>query len=193
VLTVVPSPEDPERVRDAALFQRIATGDALAFRELSRLHLTMIVTYCTRILGNQADAEDVAQDTFVRVWQKADTYQPRGRARTWLLAIAHNLALDRLRQQKTRREADEAEDLHAPSSEQPAGLLLRKQTSLDVAQALDCLPERQKTALLLCHEQGLSGAEIAEVLGASPDAVESLLARGRRTLRTLLSAQRSDD
>lgn len=193
MLTVVPSPEDPERVRDAALFQRIATGDALAFRELSRLHLTMIVTYCARMLGNQADAEDVAQDAFVRVWQKAETYQPRARARTWLLAIAHNLALDRLRQQKTRREADEAEDLHAPSSEQPVGLLLLKQTSLDVAQALDRLPERQKTALLLCHEQGLSGAEIAEVLGASPDAVESLLARGRRTLRTLLSAQRSDD
>lgn len=190
MLAVVPSAPDPERLRDAALFQRIAAGDALAFRELSSLHLTMVVTYAARILGNQTDAEDVAQDTFVRVWQKAASYEPRARARTWLLAIAHNLALDRLRQRKTRRETEEPEDLLAPSSQEPAGLLLRKRAALEVTQALDSLPERQKTALLLCHEQGLSGAEVAEVLGVSPDAAESLLARGRRTLRALLSVGR---
>lgn len=185
----MPSHPGPERALDAALFQRIARGDALAFRELTTLHLAMIVTYATRILGNAADAEDVAQETFLRVWQKAADYEPRSRARTWLLAIAHNLALDRLRRRKTRREepvGDDGEDL-GPGSEEPNRLLLRKSTALEVRRALDALPERQKMALLLCHEQGLSGAEIAEVLNATPEATESLLARGRRALRTLLA------
>lgn len=189
----VSSDPAPERERDAALLERIVQGDATAFRELTNLHLTMIVTYSTRILGSAADAEDVAQETFLRAWQHAKRYEPRARARTWLLAIAHNLALDRLRRRKARREEpsdDQALDI-APGSEEPARLLLRKTAALEVSRALDSLPERQKTALLLCHEQGLTGAEIAEVMDTSPDAVESLLARGRRTLRTLLAPEDS--
>lgn len=168
--------------------QRIAAGDAAAFRELSTSHLSMIVTYTTRILGSTADAEDVAQETFLRAWQHAKRYEPRARARTWLLAIAHNLALDRLRRRKTRREepTDDQFIEAGPTSDEPARLLLRKATALEVMRALDQLPERQKTALLLCHEQGLTGAEIAEVMDASPEAIESLLARGRRALKSLL-------
>lgn len=184
----VPSDPVPEREQDAVLLRRIASGDALAFRELTDRHLTMIVTHATRMLGSSAEAEDVAQETFLRAWQKAVTFEPRARARTWLLAIAHNLALDRLRRRKVRREEaiDEVEAF-GPASEEPAQLLLRKLTSLEVQQALDALPERQKTALLLCHEQGLSGAEIAEVMDTSAEAIESLLGRGRRALRTLLA------
>jgi len=188
----VTSASDPERELDVALFQRIAAGDALAFRELSNQHLTMILTYATRLLGNPTDAEDVAQETFLRAWQKAGTFQPRARARTWLLAMTHNLAIDRLRRRKVRREepsAGDDEDL-GPSSEEPARLLLRKLTALQVQRALNALPERQKMAILLVHEQGLSGAEGADVLGTTPEAVESLLARGRRTLRTLLEAEK---
>ena len=190
----MPSDPGPERALDTALFQRIARGDALAFRELTRRHLTMIVTYAARILGSSADAEDVAQETFLRAWQKAADYEPRARARTWLLAIAHNLALDRLRRRKTRREepaGEDGDDL-GPSSEEPNRLLLRKSTALEVRRALDALPERQKMALLLCHEQGLSGAEIADVLDATPEAIESLLARGRRALRVLLAEANPD-
>jgi RNA polymerase sigma-70 factor, ECF subfamily len=187
----VTSDRAPEQELDVALFQRIASGDALAFRELSSQHLTMVLTYATRLLGNPADAEDVAQETFLRVWQKAGTFQPRARARTWLLAIAHNLAVDRLRRRKVRSEESSSDDerVFGPSSEEPAGLLLRKLTALEVERALQALPDRQRMAILLAHEQGLSGAEIADVLSSTPEAVESLLARGRRTLRTLLLAE----
>lgn len=188
---IVPADALPDRERDLALLARVAGGDALAFRELTNLHLTMVVTYLTRLLGNVADAEDVAQETFLRAWKNAGTYQPRARARTWLLAIAHNLAIDRLRRRKTRREeaSGDEDDAFGPSSQEPAGLLLRKQTALEVARALAALPERQKMAVLLCHEQGLTLAEIADVLGSSSEAVESLLARGRRALRALLSSE----
>jgi RNA polymerase sigma-70 factor (ECF subfamily) len=192
VASIVPADALPDRERDLALLRRVADGDALAFRELTNLHLTMIVTYAARLLGNVADAEDVAQETFLRAWKKAGTYQPRARARTWLLAIAHNLAIDRLRRRKTRREesSGDEDDAFGPSSQEPAGLLLRKRTAIEITRALDVLPERQKVAILLCHEQGLSLAEVAEVLGSSSEAIESLLARGRRTLRALLSAER---
>jgi len=186
---IVPPDRDSDRERDLALFQRIAQGDARAFRELSHLHLAMIVTYAARLLGNLADAEDVAQETFLRAWQKAASYEPRARARTWLLAMAHNLAIDRLRRRKVRREepSESEDDALGPSSQQPIALLLSKLTSLEVERALDSLPERQKVALLLCHEQELTGAEIAELLDTSAEAVESLLARGRRNLRRLLT------
>jgi RNA polymerase sigma-70 factor, ECF subfamily len=154
----------------------------------------MIVTYARRLLGSVADAEDVAQETFLRAWQKADTYQPRARARTWLLAMTHNLAIDRLRRHRVRREesSEDEDQTVGPSSQEPAELLLRKMTALEVGRALDALPERQKVALLLAHEQGLSGLEIAEVLATTPEAIESLLARGRRNLRALLSANRNE-
>lgn len=184
------NPDTPQdRESDGALFQRIASGDALAFRQLTDSHLAMIVTYASRIVQSQAEAEDVAQETFLRAWQKAASYEPRARARTWLLAIAHNLAIDRIRRRKSRAETGdeglETEDV--PSSTEPARLLARKESAEAVRAAISKLPERQRAALLLCHEQGLQGTEIAKVLGVSAEAVESLLSRARRTLRELLS------
>lgn len=169
--------------------QRISQGDARAYRQLVDQYLGVIVTYAFRLLKNQAEAEEVAQETFLRAWQNAASYKPQARVTTWLHRIAHNRAIDLLRQQSTRGAAaslDEERDA-APASQNPGRLLERKHTAERVQTALDALPERQKIALVLSHEQGLSNPEIAEVLSLSVDAVESLLARGRRQLRQLLS------
>jgi len=168
---------------------RIAQGDASAFRTLSQDHLQAIVTFVYRLLHNHAEAEDVAQETFLRAWTNAAKYQPQARVSTWLHAIARNLAIDHLRKRKTRGESLEIDDERdaAPLSGRPSQLLVRKQQALTVQEALLNLPERQRSAILLSHEQGHSNIEIAEILKISVEAVESLLSRGRRQLRVLLS------
>lgn len=172
---------------DFELMKRIASGDARAFRELSSSHLKAIVTYCYRLLGNHAEAEEIAQEVFLRAWQKADVYQPTARVSTWLHSIAHNLAIDTLRKRHGGTlELDDERD-QAPTSNNPAQLLQRKAVAQCVQAALDALPPRQKMALLLAHEQGLKNPEIAEVLGLGVEAVESLLSRGRKRLRQVLA------
>lgn len=175
---------------DAELIARIARGDAAAFRELSDRYLPKILTYAARLSRNPTEAEDIAQETFLRAWQHAPDYKPKGRASTWLFAIAHNLAIDRMRRRRRRPEDFEVDDERdaAPYSRGPGQLLERKEKVLTVQQALDQLPERQREALVLSHEQGLSNPEIAQVLDTSVEAIESLLARARRGLRVLLSA-----
>ncbi len=145
-------------LEDHALMKRIARGDAGAFRELSNSHLKSIVTFSYRLLRNQAEAEDVAQETFLRAWQHANDYEPKAKLSTWLHRIARNLAIDRLRKQKTRGDQvlhDDERDA-APASGRPSQLLASKVTAITVQDALAQLPERQSTALSLCHEQGYS-------------------------------------
>jgi RNA polymerase sigma-70 factor, ECF subfamily len=176
---------------DYDLMQRVAAGDARAFRELSAAHLKAIVTYSFRILGNHAEAEEIAQEVFLRAWQNAVGYRPEARVTTWLHCIAQRLALDVLRKRHGGTlQLDEAEA--APSSNSPAHLLEQKQVALNVQAALAALPARQKMALILSHEQGLSNPEIAEVLEQSVEAVESVLARGRRALRAVLTPNGSN-
>jgi RNA polymerase sigma-70 factor, ECF subfamily len=178
-------------LEEKALMERIARGDAGAFRELSDTHLGSIVTFATRLVHNQAEAEEIAQETFLRAWQNAGRYESKAKLTTWLHTIARNVAIDRLRKKSRQEEVfevDEERD-HAPFSGRPSQLVAQKQQHEDVQDALSRLPERQRSALLLCHEQGLSNPEIAQVLETSVEAAESLLARGRRRLRQLLTGQ----
>jgi RNA polymerase sigma-70 factor, ECF subfamily len=169
---------------------RVAQGDARAFRALSDAHLKPVYVYLTRLLHSEAEAQDVAQETFLRVWQNASSYQPKARITTWIHAIARHLAIDRLRRRKTTGEHFEFDDERdlVPRSDRPSELLEKKTTAQLVAQAIARLPERQQSALLLCHEQGLSQPEIAVVLECTVDAVESLLKRARSTLREQLQS-----
>jgi RNA polymerase sigma-70 factor, ECF subfamily len=170
---------------DRRLLSQIASGDAKAFRLLVDAHAGPLLTYTTRILGNPSEAEEIVQEVLLRVWQKAEAYNGQARATTWLHRMAHNLAIDSVRKRRGQRPVDdELED--GPKSERPFELLAEKRRATSLGEALEALPERQKMALLLRHEQGLKDPEIAEVLELSVDAVESLLARARRTLKQLL-------
>lgn len=166
---------------DHLLFQRIAASDPRAFRELVDLHGRSLVTYLTRLTKNQAEAEEIAQEVFVRVWQHASEYRPQYRASTWLHQIAHNLAIDQHR--KRRGFHDGEEDTQAPQSERPLALLENKRQAQSLQDALEALPLRQKMAMLLKYEQDFSNPEIGAILELSVDAVESLLARAKRQLK----------
>jgi RNA polymerase sigma-70 factor (ECF subfamily) len=166
------------------LMRRTASGDAAAFRALADAHLGKIMNYAFRLLHDRTEAEDIAQETFLRLWKDANRYQPKARVGTWLHRIAHNLCIDRLRGR--REQASDAMD-DEPTSQEPAGLLDRKRAASAVQRALESLPERQRAAIALVHYQGLSNIEAAEVLDVGVEAVESLLARGRRSLREILA------
>jgi RNA polymerase sigma-70 factor (ECF subfamily) len=165
------------------LMRRTARGDAVAFRALADAHLAKIMNFANRILHDRNDAEDVAQETFLRLWKDAGRYRPTARLTTWLHRIAHNLCIDRLRKRR-ERPTDTLDEER--SSTEPGGLLDRKRVAVDVGHALSELPERQRVAITLIHYQGLSNVEAAAVLDVSIDALESLLARARRSLRDKL-------
>jgi RNA polymerase sigma-70 factor, ECF subfamily len=171
---------------DHQLLLQIAGGDPRAFRRLVDSHAPPLVTYLTRLLRSQAEAEEVAQEVFLRVWQRANEYQSSFRVSTWLHRIGHNLAIDQLRRRKGNAEVDEERDA-APQSERPHALLEHKQQTLTLQAAMDALPLRQRTAMTLKYEQDFPNTEIAKVLDLSVDAVESLLARAKRQLKTHLT------
>lgn len=171
---------------DAELVVRVGQGDPAAIQALMARKLSRMLALARRMLGDAAEAEDVAQEVFLRAWKQARVWQPgAGKFDTWMHRVALNLCYDRLRRRRedpTAEPPDQADP--APSAE--AGLVAIAVADR-VRAAIDRLPERQRTALILCHYQELSNIEAAELLGVSVEAVESLLSRGRRTLRLALS------
>ena len=156
--------------------------------------LGRLLSLAERLLGRRGEAEEVAQEVFVRVWKQAPHWQP-GRARfdTWLHRVALNLCYDRLR--RRREEAPDADEAAADPADAPDELLQAKQRGRRVARALAELPQRQREALVLQYYQELSNSEAAELMGIGIEALESLLVRARRSLRERLGGQprRNDD
>jgi RNA polymerase sigma-70 factor (ECF subfamily) len=171
---------------DEELLSRVAVGDPAAVRALVARKLPRLLSLAGRMLGDAPEAEDVAQEAFLRVWKQAPRWRP-GAARfdTWLHRVALNLCYDRLRR---RREVATAEPPElADEGPAPDRGLQASDTGRRVAQALQALPERQREAIVLCHYQELGNIEAAAVMGVSVEALESLLGRGRRTLRAALA------
>ncbi len=179
---------DPARASDEALMARVKDRDHGAFAALVRRHLDGIHALNYRLTRNPDDAADLAQEAFLRVWNSAATWQPnRVQFSTWLYRIARNLCIDahRRHREPAAIDVDSLDGGGAPDAA-PAGERLR--TAL--AGALAALPERQRTALVLCHHQGFSNRDAAAVLDVGVEALESLLARARRTLRATLREYR---
>ena len=154
-------------------------------RKLGRL-----LSLAERMLGRRGEAEEVAQECFLRIWQHAARWQP-GAARfdTWLHRVALNLCYDRLRARGKEEPYDESHDSVASTEPTPDEALLARQRDRQVAGALAALPTRQRESLVLQYYQELSNGEAAEVMEISVEALESLLARARRSLRARLEAQ----
>jgi RNA polymerase sigma-70 factor, ECF subfamily len=177
-------PDDP----DDDLLARLAQDEPQAARELVARKLPRLLALAQRMLGQRAEAEDVAQEAFLRVWKQAPRWR-RGEARfdTWLHRVVLNLCYDRLRSPRSGHEqaVDELPEVPdaAPTPEQRLG---STQRSDRVDAALARLPARQREALVLQYYQELPQADAAELMGISVDALESLLRRARSSLRTLL-------
>jgi RNA polymerase sigma-70 factor (ECF subfamily) len=171
---------------DEALMVRVAKGDQGAFRVLARRHLPAMVGLARRILGNAAEAEDVAQEAMLRVWTHAPRWQPLAAFRTWLTRVVVNLCLDRKRRAPLLdlEAAGEVVD-PTPGAGDQAESAERERL---LAAAIEKLPDRQRTAIVLTYTEGLSNAQVADMLGTSVSAVETLLIRGKQNLRRALGA-----
>lgn len=175
-----PPGEDP----DLALHTRVGRGEAGAARAMVARKLPRLLALATRMLGDPVEAEDVAQESFVRLWRQAARWRSgNARVDTWLHRVALNLCYDRLRRRReiaVETVPDRPDPGPAPDAE-----LDEADTARQVAAALQTLPERQREALVLHYYQELSNIEAAAVMEISIEALESLLARARRRLRQL--------
>jgi RNA polymerase sigma-70 factor, ECF subfamily len=171
---------------DAELVRQAGAGDARAAEALVRKHVQRVTRLARRMLGDASEAEDVAQDVFMRVWKHAPRWRPgAAKFETWMHRVTLNLCYDRLRRRRETPDADAgvfvADD--APSASE---LWLAEQRAKRVRAAMALLPERQRAAIVLCHFEEVSNGEAADALEVSVEALESLLARGRRALKAEL-------
>jgi RNA polymerase sigma factor (sigma-70 family) len=171
---------------DEELVIRVGRGEAAAARALMTRKLPRLLSLARRMLGDEGEAEDVAQEVFLRTWRQAPTWRT-GEARidSWMHRVALNLCYDRLRRRREDPMADPPEQ--ADPGAAPDHDLLTRQTGEAVAAAMAGLPARQRAAIVLCYYQELSNIEAAALMEVSVEAMESLLSRARRALRLLLA------
>ena len=187
---------------DEALLARLATGDRTALGPLYDRYSGPVFALALRIIADRVAAEDLLQEVFVRVWQRAGTYQVgRGRPLTWVLGIAHNLAIDEVRRRGRRpqiteeREADKVDDLLAgvPSPEAgPEEQAWEHQRRQQIGKALLQLPPAQRTIIELTYFEGYTQSQMAEHLGEPLGTIKTRLRLGIHKLRELLQGQELD-
>ncbi|TVQ53735.1 MAG: RNA polymerase sigma factor [Rhodobacteraceae bacterium] len=176
---------------DAGLLAAYAAGDPLAARTLTARLGPRVLALARRMLADEAEAEDVTQEAMMRLWKIAPDWRTgEAKVSTWLHRVAANLCLDRLRRRPTLPldAAPEAPDPTPGAFE----TLAEADRAAALSAALDALPDRQRAAIALRHFEGLANPAIAEALGVSVEAVESLLARGRRALAVALAPHRAE-
>jgi RNA polymerase sigma-70 factor (ECF subfamily) len=179
-----------KEISDDTLMQQIQNGDHQAFATLVERYLKALYGFAQRMLGNSTEADDIVQETFLRVWHKASQWQPQAKVSTWLHHITHNLCIDAHRRKKG--EVVDITQVELIDPQQPAHHQQQQDVALQVQSALQKLPESQRSAIILCYYQEMSNREAAQVLGMTVSALESLMARGRRKLKTILHAQAAD-
>jgi RNA polymerase sigma-70 factor (ECF subfamily) len=186
-----PASDAPASDHDDALLVRIGDGDQDAYRMLVERHIDRAFAVALRILNNRADAEDVVQDTFLKVWTHRGRWEG-GKARfsTWLYRVVTNRCIDLRRQPRS----EEIENVPEPQDERPDALASMQRHAVNrmLDDAMRKLPDQQRIALIFSYHENLSNSEIAEVMETTVAAVESLLKRGRQQLRKLLRRSEGD-
>lgn len=174
-----------------ALLVLFANGDQAAAQVLSTRLLPRVFKQARHMLGDAAEAEDVAQDAMVRLWRIAPEWrQGEAQVSTWLYRVTANLCTDRLR----KKRGVGLDDIAEPADPAPSvAEQIQDRARTDALQgALNQLPDRQRQAVILRHIEGMANPEIADVMEISPRAVESLTARGKRALAAILAGQRAE-
>ncbi len=193
-----PEPEsslaESDEASDITLMLRVRDGDLEAFETLVTRHQHSVVGTAAKMLGGAADAEDIGQQVFVRVWKHAARYQPSAKFTTWLMTITRNLVFNELRRrrrsQQVSMDADEGETIrHQFVDEQaapPSEEILDSELQEAIDAAIASLPETQRLAIVLRRYESMPYEEIAEVLKTSVPAVKSILFRARAELKARL-------
>jgi RNA polymerase sigma factor (sigma-70 family) len=190
-------PEAPaksdDNAEDVRLMRLVAAGDTTAFEQLIERHQALVVGTVARMLGSNAEVEDIAQQVFIRVWKSAARYVARAKFTTWLLKITRNLVFNEMRRAKRHPRLPvqiepEAEEipLKDETTSTPDATLLENELQAAIEKAITLLPDMQRMALVLRRYEDLSYEEIADVLDLSVPAVKSLLFRARSELRERL-------
>jgi RNA polymerase sigma-70 factor, ECF subfamily len=192
--------DDPER--DLRLMQLVKTGDMEAFRNLVEIHQQRVLGTIGRMLGDDTEAEDLAQQVFVRVWKSASRWEPAAKFTTWLYTIVRNLVFNESRR-RSRRPARSLEEMQDDeehprqfadaATKSPDTELLDAEMQAAIERAIQELPEAQRIAVVLRRYQDVSYEEIAEVLQITVSAVKSVLFRARTELREKLRAYLGED
>ncbi len=183
-----PIPIDGENARDLALMQGVATGSEEAMRELVERHQNRVFGTIVRMLGSEREAEDLAQQVFVRVWKSAPRYQPTAKFTTWLYTIVRHLVFNESRRREKSSLSDELNDsLHDDRQSSPADDLLASEKMQAIQAAIEALPEQQRLAVIMRRYDDVPYEEIAAVLKQTVPGVKSLLFRARQTLRESLA------
>ncbi len=196
-------PADPIREsalsheRDLALMRLVQSGDTDALREIVETHQQRVASMALRVGGPTIDVDDVAHQTFIRVWKFAHRYEPTARFTSWLLTITRNIVLNEIRYRSrhptvsldAQTDPDRPPDAGPPdpASNRPDQALLQSELQVAIDEALQKLPENQRTALVLRTYEGLPYEEIAAILETSVGSVKSLLFRARTSMRELLN------
>ena len=176
---------------DEALLALYGRGDPMAARVLTGRLAPVALRVAYRMLGERAEAEDIAQEAMLRLWKQAPDWQAGGaKVSTWLYRVVTNLATDRLR----RRRSVPLEAVPEPVDTAPGavGRMVEADRAAALGLALLALPERQRQAVVLRHLEGLGNPEIAAIMGIGVEAVESLIARGKRGLTQALAGRRAE-
>jgi RNA polymerase sigma-70 factor, ECF subfamily len=184
---------------DIRLMLRVREDDTAAFSELVQLYQHRLVGIMTHLVGNLQEAEDLAQEVFLRVYRNRKKYTPKAKFSTWFFTIANNLALNALRNRSRKPNVPLNPHDSGPLGARPEEQLVRdhgvtpsfgmRQAELAarIQEALDTLNERQKMAIVLNKFEDMNYADIAEVMELTPKAIKSLLSRARARLRDALS------
>ena len=181
--------------RDAELMLRVKEGDDASFGILLDKHRSPVVHFLFRMVQNQAVAEELAQEVFLRVYRSRGAYEPTAKFTTWLFRIATHLALNALRDGKNERSQERLDDDtgdmpvrqvsdRKPSVEQS---MVHQARMAEIRRAIAALPEKQRAAVLMHKYEEMEYSQIARVLGCSDSAVKSLLFRAYETLRARLA------
>jgi len=177
---------------DFELMARVKAGDTRAFNLVIERYQAPLVNFLTRLTGNRQVAEELAQETFLRVYLAAGRYRPTAKFTTYLYRIARNLALNTLRRKKLVRFFNEFSDLFVQRLVEGRGSIAPESDDRAVQRvrdALQLLPESQRTALVLCKYDELSYEEIAGVMGLSVSAVKSVIFRAKEAMKEKLKEQ----
>jgi RNA polymerase sigma-70 factor (ECF subfamily) len=178
-----------QNLEDAELLARFAQGDRAAAQVLTARLAPVVYAQAFRMLGDRAEAEDITQDSMLRLWHAAPDWQAgQAKVTTWLYRVTSNLCIDKMRKSKRQSSAavpempDDGPDMERRLQDRARAQALRA--------ALSDLPDRQKQAMVLRHLEGLSNPDVAQIMQISVEAVESLMSRGKRCLADALAPQK---
>jgi len=176
------------RLADNELVEHAKRGDVRSYEELVKRYERLVGRVIYPFAGRDAAVEDLVQETFLRAYDRLDTFNPEYRFKTWLLAIANNLGIDTLRRRRDVVEFNP--ELHAPSTGGPEAAAAESERARSVRDAVLTLPETYSVPLVLRYAEGLTYAEIAEILDVTIPALKSRLFRARNMLAERLEHER---